>query len=680
MALVPVWMGLCTSARAAAIDTITVNTTADQSLAENPEYCEEGEGPAGATCPLRAALESASKIVKTGAEEIAVALPPGTYALEKGELDIGNGHADSCQAGVEVTCGVRLQGAGASETSILATHGQRVMSATVGPVEIEGVTIAGGESGSASGYHGGGLMTDQTTTLREDVFHDDHARSGGGIFAQGSRLTIFSSAFTSDGARYGGAVDVEREELGVLGSTMSKDTAEDQGGALSITNEGQSSYLIDSTFAADESAEGGAVGVSGVIKSSLYVYYSTLAENLSPAGSAVSVGQDASLVAENSIFAGSGPAVDCVEGGLATGVGANILYGSSGGCTFEGSAPSTADPKLAPPAANGGLGETMALLDGSPALGAGGSHCDNSEIGGDRVDGRGIHRPQGAGCDLGAFESAADPQISLAGAATAVGATYPVSIVVSDAGHDPLSGVSATVTLPAGTVFVSASPGCRQSAVTQVTCTVGSLAAGASTTLVLELRPEQAGGQTIGAEVASEQADYEPADDSAFLTVTASPAGGNGAAGSGSGGSGASAGAGNGARGGGSSGGSSGGGASIGSSALVGTSLRFVHRHVMVKLSCAAQTPGGCRDALGVYATTGRLPARESGTRAAPPLTTPKEVTIPAGRTVTVELTLTAAGRALVHAHRRLHARLLLTFQPQGAAVETSRYAVLIRR
>ena len=30
---------------------------------------------------------------------------------------------------------------------------------------------------------------------------------------------------------------------------MSKDTAEDQGGALSIFNEGQSSYLIDSTGA-----------------------------------------------------------------------------------------------------------------------------------------------------------------------------------------------------------------------------------------------------------------------------------------------------------------------------------------------------------------------------------------------------------------------------------------------
>jgi hypothetical protein len=59
----------------------------------------------------------------------------------------------------------------------------------------------------------------------------------------------------------------------------------------------------------------------------------------------------------------------------------------------------TADPNLDVLADNGGLTQTIALFPGSSAIDAGGkiSGCAVS-------DQRGISRPQGAGCDIGAFE------------------------------------------------------------------------------------------------------------------------------------------------------------------------------------------------------------------------------------------------------------------------------------
>jgi hypothetical protein len=64
------------------------------------------------------------------------------------------------------------------------------------------------------------------------------------------------------------------------------------------------------------------------------------------------------------------------------------------------------DPLLAPLADNGGLTPTMALLPSSPAIDAG----DDSAC--PPTDQRGVTRPQGLACDIGAFELA--PKLTLA--------------------------------------------------------------------------------------------------------------------------------------------------------------------------------------------------------------------------------------------------------------------------
>ncbi len=76
----------------------------------------------------------------------------------------------------------------------------------------------------------------------------------------------------------------------------------------------------------------------------------------------------------------------------------NLAYGASGPDT---SCPATftrnEDPKLGPLANNGGPTQTVALLAGSPAIDAAGGSCP-------ATDQRGIPRPLGTACDIGAYE------------------------------------------------------------------------------------------------------------------------------------------------------------------------------------------------------------------------------------------------------------------------------------
>ena len=72
----------------------------------------------------------------------------------------------------------------------------------------------------------------------------------------------------------------------------------------------------------------------------------------------------------------------------------------------RGSSRNNLDPLLAPLADNGGLTPTMALLPSSPAIDAG----DESAC--PPTDQRGVTRPQGLACDIGAFELA--PKLTLA--------------------------------------------------------------------------------------------------------------------------------------------------------------------------------------------------------------------------------------------------------------------------
>lgn len=109
-----------------------------------------------------------------------------------------------------------------------------------------------------------------------------------------------------------------------------------------------------------------------------------------------------SIIAQNSVAdGGSGP--DCT--GVVTSQGPNFI-GDPTGCTLSGAGDDIFNQYafLGPLSDNGGPTPTHALLPYSHALNAG--SCTDISGAPILTDQRGEPRPQGAGCDLGAFESA----------------------------------------------------------------------------------------------------------------------------------------------------------------------------------------------------------------------------------------------------------------------------------
>ena len=104
---------------------------------------------------------------------------------------------------------------------------------------------------------------------------------------------------------------------------------------------------------------------------------------------------EGSILALNS---SSGQAKNCF--GDVTSAGHNLL-GTVAGCTFSKKPTDQVDkdPKLGPLAGNGGPTNTLALLDGSPAL----NKIPKPACKVQR-DQRGVKRPQGPACDEGSFE------------------------------------------------------------------------------------------------------------------------------------------------------------------------------------------------------------------------------------------------------------------------------------
>ncbi len=274
-----------------------------------------------------------------------------------------------------------------------ATNGGGIFIYYRGALTVQNSVI---DSNTATNY-GGGMLNQGTLTVQNSTVRSNSRGNGGGISQNGGPLTVTNSAFSGNSATYGGGIDHHRGPLTVTSSTFSNNRADTFGGGIIVWSLDTTS-ITNSTFSGNTAGEGGGIRNVG---GNVAVTNSTFSGNttFSPNGGGSINNSTGSLTLINSILANSPNGDDClwelahasrnnlVEGaklcGLTDGVNGNIVG---------------LDPQIGPLHNNGGPTETHALLAGSPALDrASAADCPST-------DQRGEARPQGAGCDIGAYE------------------------------------------------------------------------------------------------------------------------------------------------------------------------------------------------------------------------------------------------------------------------------------
>jgi hypothetical protein len=210
------------------------------------------------------------------------------------------------------------------------------------------------------------LTLSQSTVSHNTVGGDEfQVGNGGGVYIVNGLATIVNSTLSGNQANGTG------------------DTSGFGGGVATFGLRGAAgATLINSTIADNSAVTGG----GGVANFRVILSTSTTFENTIVAGNSAPNGA--------SCFNDSGTLIS---------QGHNLEDNNTCNFTAPTDLPNT-NPLLALLADNGGATQTHALLPGSPAIDAGSNPtCNAAPVNG--VDQRGVARPQGPSCDIGAYEA-----------------------------------------------------------------------------------------------------------------------------------------------------------------------------------------------------------------------------------------------------------------------------------
>jgi hypothetical protein len=314
-------------------------------------------------------------------------------------------------------------------------------------------TIAGNTSFEGLG---GGIYNDAGTTsiTTSNITQNSAANGGGGIFNNDGSLTIAGTTLADNSGHDGGGILNDTEgTVTVTNATISDNSATNTGGGISNL---VGTLIVTNTSIAGNSAPYGG-GIFNYVSSTLTAVNCTIAYNVATSGSGSGAGLDVgdgtatlenTIVALNTDGAGGGaPAddialhwlLDSVTGTISSASAYNLFgTGGAGGLIngINGNQDGVADPGLGALADNGGPTQTIALLPGSPALGAGSNalavDAQGSPLTTDQR-GPGFARIMNGTVDIGAFE------------VQATALTPPTSHVVNSLGT---SQTSDTFTVP----------------------------------------------------------------------------------------------------------------------------------------------------------------------------------------------------------------------------------------
>lgn len=400
-------------------------------------------------CSLRGAILAAN--ARPVSEASIINVPAGTYVLTQAS----NCLFQTTQFGVSpvnttslcLAGNITLLGAGVAVTMIDGDRRDRVM--LVGnnaPVEIRGLTIKNGSQQGGSFFGGGGgINASGRLTMSDSVVSNNTAIAGGGIYNSGALTVLRSTIHTNVSSDGGGIFNYQQSTLTVIDSAIRDNIANRTGGgienfqgAVSLTGSeisgntavtalggGIANFggnfvgtlnLVNTTISGNRSDSSGG-GIFNHTVTSVELNNVTIAGNASGtpgSGGGVANTDGGSITLRNTVIAGNtaaqfGP--DCLgfaprNSGLIS-RGHNLIQNAAD-CDMSGDTATNItgeDPRLGVLANNGGPTRTHALQIGSPAAeggspappGSGGNACAVS-------DQRGLLRPLGTTCDIGAFE------------------------------------------------------------------------------------------------------------------------------------------------------------------------------------------------------------------------------------------------------------------------------------
>lgn len=414
-----------------------------------PPYCTIGVTAA----PTSVGTVTATLTVKTTVGPVTVALsvtgtppPPDAITVTRTDDPVGDGtclgdvHTDDCSlrqavAAIEpggtitvpagtytltqdtllVAWPMTIAGDGARRTTLTldaALTGDGSGYAVVEVNRADGVTISGLRLTGGSG--------------------DDGGRRGGGVYASDSSLTLDAVQVTGNTAEYsGGGVYSEDGQLTVTSSTINDNTTTSgDGGGGGIALESSSLTMSNSTVVGNDASSeiggtGGGLFLSGT--STVSVTFSTIAGNTAYASAGImddsSAGEEdyvarqrlarteappTGVTVADSVLSGNtaanGPG-DCGSSTLAS-AGHNYVYDPDTSDAFvpcgltDPTDVHSGDVQLSTLADNGGPSDTMLPATTSVLVDAASdADCENVTS-----DQRGVARPQGSHCDIGAAE------------------------------------------------------------------------------------------------------------------------------------------------------------------------------------------------------------------------------------------------------------------------------------
>jgi CSLREA domain-containing protein len=400
---------------------ISVNTTTD-------EYTS-----VGTSCSLREAIvlannngTSANGCTRSGAgdDDIITLQSGSTYTLSIagsggtsiGDLDIGNAAGTSGN--------LTIQASSDTPATIDANDIDRVLDVNAAgnySLTLINIIVTNGNTTGQSTTTGGGISfagTGTLTLINSAVTSNIAAGvsgCGGGIYNNSTATvviidsTISGNTCATTGSDGGGLSKSGGGTVTITDSTFSNNSTADNGGGAQFS--AGTVTISNSTFANNTAGNrGGGIQAGGATVSVEFATFSgNTANDIAASGNAGGAVQasSGSITVSTSILANS-TGLDCDKSSLGTLTLTNSLVEQKGDCS--GTPTSTADPGLGPLTNNGGHTKTMAIGDTSPAFNAA------TSCGLITTDQRGFPRPQGAQCDLGAYEALATLTIRSGGA------------------------------------------------------------------------------------------------------------------------------------------------------------------------------------------------------------------------------------------------------------------------